>query len=182
MKLADWLFENSMTPGQLRRMLGGVNRSTVHRYLMNTRIPRPEMMRRILRITQNRVTLMDFLDGRAPECAVLIKNSGEEEKFVLPWSPEYQAARTVPHQSERLTSPVHRAIYALEGRARFTPRGAFLLDGRISDPKRVVEVAFPRHAAFDSGFWTVASIFSTILRIYGRPQASLRTPSRDRCR
>jgi transcriptional regulator with XRE-family HTH domain len=37
--------------------------------------------------------------------------------------------------------PLHRAISLLEHRVRRTRRGKFLLDGRISDPKRIVAAA-----------------------------------------
>ena len=138
MKLADWLFENSITPGQLRRMLGGVNRATVHRYLMDLRVPRPDLLDKIESITKGDVRLRDFLDPKAPDCARIVKTPSGDERFVLPWSKAWAHADEPPHQSSRLTAPVQRAIYALEGRAWFTPSGTFLLDGRVSDPKRIV--------------------------------------------
>ena len=69
MKLADYLYENSMTPGQLRRMLGVKNRSTIHRYLLGERVPNPETMLKIAKLTRHQVGLADFLDPSPPGCA-----------------------------------------------------------------------------------------------------------------
>ncbi len=140
MKLADWLFMQSLTPGQLRRMLG-VDRATVHRYLVNKRVPRPDLLNEIERITGGRVTLADFRDPSLPHCAVVVNDNEGGERTLLPWSPEYELAVEGRHQSTRLAAPVQRAIYALDGRAWFTPSGTYLLDGRISDPRRIVAKA-----------------------------------------
>jgi hypothetical protein len=55
MKLADYLYENSMTPQQFRRMLGVKSRSTMWRWLINDRIPQPQMAKRIEALTGGKV-------------------------------------------------------------------------------------------------------------------------------
>ena len=145
MKLADWLYDNSMTPGQLRRMLN-VNRTTIHRYLNGQRTPTPERLQQIIEITQGVVTLADFLDPAPPECAITAPPSeeGDEPRTLLPWSPEYQTVRAELEQADLdgpVSSPLDRAMKLLGSRAVLTRRGTFLLDGKVSDPRRIVAAA-----------------------------------------
>jgi hypothetical protein len=142
MKLADYLYENSMTPSQLRTMLGVKNRSTIHRYLLGERIPNPETLLKIIRLTEFKVGLADFLDSSPPDCARVIENEHGVPRIVLPWSPDY--CKDDDPGSVRggsLSRPVNRALDLLEGRAKFTPRGVFLLDGRVCDLKDIMRVA-----------------------------------------
>jgi len=142
MKLADFLYENSMTPGLLQMRLGVSNRSTVWRWLTGERTPKPAMLGRIERLTGGAVTREDFLDPRPPRCSQVIIDEHGVERTVLPWSPLWVDPRRpdVP-TSGRLSQPVLDAIRALNGRARFTPRGRFLLDGRAVDIKTVMRAA-----------------------------------------
>lgn len=137
-KLADWLFENSTTPGQLRRMLGVPTRSTINRLLTGQRRPGPELLAKIEALTKGEVSAADFEDPSPPRCARLVRRPDGSVRVVLPWSPD---AEPEPAASDRLSPPLLRAIEVLDGRAWYTPKGRFLLDGRISDPKRIVAAA-----------------------------------------
>ncbi len=139
MKLADYLYENSMSPSLLRRKLGVTNRSTVWRWLAGDRIPNPPMMLKIELLTEGRVTLRDFLDAAPARCAQVVTGDDGEERLVLPWSPDWRHPReeTAP-ASERLSKPVLKALEVLGGRAWYTPKGTFLLDGRKVSLKRVM--------------------------------------------
>lgn len=143
MKLSDWLYENSMTPRQLRLMLGVKDRSTVYRWLANERVPKPRMLQKITGLTKGTVTLQDFLDPNPPVHAKEVRRKDGSLKWILPWTLDQHRPKaaepmtTVP----RLSPPLLRAIEVLNGRAWFTPSGRFLLDGRISDPKRIVTAA-----------------------------------------
>ena len=143
MKLTDWLFENSMTPRQLRLMLRVKDRSTVYRWLANERVPKPRMLQKIVDLTKGAVQLEDFLDPNPPIHAREVRRPDGSLKWILPWTldqhrpPEPRPAASIP----RLSPPLLRAIEVLGGRAWFTPSGKFLLDGRISDPKRIVTAA-----------------------------------------
>lgn len=147
MKLADWLHARSMTPEQLRRMLGVKQRSTVMRYLTGDRTPSLELIQLILEITEEQVTLADFLDTSPPQCAEVVTDAKGEPRLVFPWSrgerqdAAYQRMMDSPPEGDRLSDPVTKAIEVLGGRARFTKRGVFLLDGQLSDARRVVAEA-----------------------------------------
>lgn len=137
MKLADWLFDNSVSPGAMRSRLG-VSRTAIHRYLTHKRIPQPRMLQRIITLTGGQVQLADFLDPEPPRCVRVEMKKDGSTRWVLPWSEDYD---TDEPRSERLSPPLTRALAALDGRAWFTPSGTFLLDGRVSDPKRLVMAA-----------------------------------------
>lgn len=142
MKLSDWLFENSMTPRQLRVMLGVKNRSTLHRWMTNERIPAPRVLQKIIEITKGEVQLEDFLDPNPPIHAREEKRPDGSLKWILPWSLDAGRNEQEPRPTlPRLSPPLLRAIDALGGRAWYTPSGKFLLDGRLSDPKRLVTAA-----------------------------------------
>lgn len=154
-----------MTPGQLRRMLGVKNRSTIHRYLLGERVPNPETMLKITRLTHFRVGLADFLNSSPPNCARIVDDEHGVPRIVLPWSPDYprdddpfvtpvagpglrpggsrraEAATGQRSEDDDLSRPVRRALWLLEGRAVFTRSGTFLLDGRICDLKDIVRAA-----------------------------------------
>jgi len=142
MKLADYLYENSMTPGLLQKRLGVSNRSTVWRWLTGERTPKPAMLTRIRAFTQGQVLPSDFEDPVPPKCSQIFIDDHGIERTVLPWSPFWVDPRfpDVP-TSGRLSRPVLDAIKILNGRARFTPRGRFLLDGRTADIKKVMHAA-----------------------------------------
>ena len=142
MKLADYLYENSQTPTQLRRMLGVQRRSTVWRYLTGERIPQPMILQKILDLTDGEVTLADFLDPAPPECAKHIPDPRYGRRMVLPWSPDYPDDDPAgSNDNGPLTTPVVRALDVLGVRANFTRSGVFLLDGRSSDVRRIVQKA-----------------------------------------
>jgi len=142
MKLADYLYENSTTPRLLQKRLGVSNRSTVWRWLTGERTPKPAMLGRIERLTEGQVTSEDFHDPRPPRCSQIILDEHGIQRTVLPWSPFWVDPRHRDAAPEtRLSVPVLEAIRILDGRARFTPRGVFLLDGRAVDIKKVMEAA-----------------------------------------
>lgn len=96
-------------------------------------------MQKIIEITDGQVQLADFKDQTLPMCAKMIKRSDGTERWVFSWS------NAVPEESSmyssRLSQPLVKALAALNGRGWYTPKGRFLLDGRISDPKRIVAAA-----------------------------------------
>ena len=143
MKLSDWLFENSMTPRQLRLMLRVKDRSTVYRWLANERVPKPKMLQKITELTKGSVRLEDFLDPNPPVHAKEVRREDGSLKWILPWTLDQHRPRDPrpPSSIPRLSPPLLRAIEVLSGRAWFTPSGKFLLDGRVSDPKRIVAAA-----------------------------------------
>jgi hypothetical protein len=148
MKLADWLHTRSITPEQLRRMLGVPNRSTIHRWLDGSRRPSPDRLHQIELLTEGEVTRDDFDDPAPPECAQVILGEDGEEEWVFEWSrgDRRQAAalrsmRAEPKEWETFTTPLAKALDILGSRARLTPRGTFLLDGRPSDARRIVKAA-----------------------------------------
>lgn len=164
MKIADFLYENSMTPGQLRTMLGVKNRSTIHRYLLGERVPNPETMLKIVKLTRYQVGLADFLDPSPPKCAKVVEDEHGVPRILLPWSPDYPRDDDDPldvrspgspgprgrpgfpgdpraPDDDELSRPVRRAMRLLEGRAVFTRSGTFLLDGRVRDLKDIMRAA-----------------------------------------
>ena len=137
-KLSDWLHDINRTPQEIRLILG-VSRSTLQRYLTNQRVPLSHILQKIIELTDGQVQLADFLDEAPPKCAEIIKRPDGSERWIFPWS------NAVPEQSEmyssRLSPSLVKAIAVLNRRAWYTPKGKFLLDGRISDPKRIVTSA-----------------------------------------
>ena len=138
MKLADWLFKNNTTPRELRLILG-VSKAAMNRYIAGSRTPGSEITQRIAELTDGEVQKEDFLDPTPPECAVVHTRPNGTKRWVLPWSSG--RPKREPLYSSYLSNPLLRAIHVLNGRARFKRSGTFLLDGRVSDPKRIVAAA-----------------------------------------
>ena len=148
MKLADWLHTRSLTPEQLRRMLGVTNRSTVHRWLDGTRRPGKDRLHQIELLTEEAVTAADFDDSAPPRCAQLVEHPQGKKDLVFPWSKgvdrrdaAFEAMMDEPREGDVFTTPLLSALEILGSRAKLTPRGMFLLDGRPSDARRVVAAA-----------------------------------------
>tara|TARA_E500000318_G_scaffold14854_3_gene14791 strand:+ start:71707 stop:72228 length:522 start_codon:yes stop_codon:yes gene_type:complete len=138
MKLADWLFENNMSPRELRLILG-VSKAAMNRYIAGTRTPGREITQRIAELTGGEVQRADFLDPTPPKCATVHTRPDGTKRWVLPWSSG--KPKREPLYSSYLSNPLLRAIQVLNGRALFKRSGTFLLDGRVSDPKRIVAAA-----------------------------------------
>lgn len=157
MKLADFMHTHSITPQQLRTMLGVKSRSTVLRYISGERLPSPETMQRIEEVSGGAVTLADFLDSKPPGCVRVVIDRHGREQTIYPWSiletrPKPQRAANDNRPDRRRASgsdtedvwpspPLQRAIDLLGQRVRHAKRGGFLLDGRIADTKRVMAAA-----------------------------------------
>ncbi|MEM9167593.1 MAG: hypothetical protein AAGB48_11315 [Planctomycetota bacterium] len=148
MKLADWLHARSLTPEQLRRMLGVPNRSTVHRWLDGSRRPAPDRLHQIELLTEGGVTRLDFEDPGPPRCAEVVFGDDGEPDLVFPWSKgadrhdaAHRAMLGEPREGEAFTTPLLKALDVLGSRAKLTARGTFLLDGRPSDARRIVLAA-----------------------------------------
>lgn len=166
MKLADYLDQNDLTPGELRRMLGVRSRSTVMRYLSGERRPSPEIMEKIHALTRGAVSPMDFDDPAPPRCARIVMGPDGRPRYMLPWS-SMQTAGPVPandrERSGEGTSrppqrrhtriadgkdpeawpslPLREAMGVLGPRVMLARRGGFLLDGRLTDSRGVVAAA-----------------------------------------
>lgn len=65
MKLRDFMMAREMSEAQFGRLLG-IGQATVNRYARGQRIPRPEVMRRIVEVTDGRVGPADFYDLPRP--------------------------------------------------------------------------------------------------------------------
>lgn len=145
MKLADWIFQNLMTPSTLRRRLGITNRSTVHRWLHGERIAKPEYMVRIKDLTNGEVTLRDFLDPTPPECAVVVTLANGKTKWILPWSHTSEEELDSPHNPhshhDEVSLPVRRALATLGRRAIEQLGGMYRVDGRITDTSGLIKKA-----------------------------------------
>lgn len=157
MKLADFMQKHSITPQQLRTMLGVKSRSTVLRYVNGERLPSPELMLRIEELTGGAVTLADFLDPDPPRCVRVVIDRHGREQTIYPWSvletrpkprrpandnrPARRRASTTDPHDVWPSPPLQRAIDLLGPRVRHAKRGGFLLDGRIADTKRVMTSA-----------------------------------------
>ncbi|GGJ14033.1 helix-turn-helix domain-containing protein [Neoroseomonas lacus] len=61
MKLRDFMLARELSEAQLGRLLG-IGQATVNRYVRGERIPRPEVMRRIVEVTKGAVGPADFYD------------------------------------------------------------------------------------------------------------------------
>lgn len=143
MKLADYLYENGMTPTHIRRLLGIKHRSTFLRWLTGDRVPSKAMCDRISLFTNGHVRRTDFLDPSPPKCAVIVMEPGTDDVVVIhPWSPRYEAIKArqngLDGDSPNLSPSVLRALRVLKGRAWYTPTGRFTLDGRLVDLKRIM--------------------------------------------
>lgn len=142
MKLADYLYENSMTPQQFRRMLGVKSRSTMWRWLINDRIPQPQMAKRIEALTGGKVRRDDFLNTTPPRCAKIVIDASGKTRWRLPWSPGYVTCKEpVQDRIRPFSPPVQRALCVLKKRVLLTSRGKFILDGRQADLHRIMRAA-----------------------------------------
>lgn len=148
MKLADFMHARSISPETLRRLLGVRSRTTVGRYLRGEQIPRPDLLKKIEALSDGLVTLTDFEDPNPAECAVLTTDRRGKPIYVFPWDhcddrleAAFQAMLDEPQEHHRPSEPITEALRVLGGRGRITKRGKFLLDGRPSDARRVVQAA-----------------------------------------
>jgi len=64
MRLSDYLEQTETTYAEFGRRIGVKSRSTVTRYANGRRIPSCEIMARIVKATQGRVTANDFFADR----------------------------------------------------------------------------------------------------------------------
>lgn len=166
MKLADYLHTHSITPQQLRTMLGVKSRSTVLRYISGERLPSPDLLQRIEELTGGAVTRADFLDPQPPGCLRVVIDRKGREQTTYPWTvlearPQPPGPRPHPRppaandnraqrpppppppdtEDDWPSPPLQRALDLLGPRARHAKRGGFLLDGRIADTRRVMAAA-----------------------------------------
>lgn len=162
MKLADYMFMHSITPQQLRRMLGVRSRSTVLRYVSGERLPAPDIMNLIERWSGGVVTEADFRDESPPLCVRVVTDRHGRPRTVYPWTnvesqrrrrgvDEERHEAAPPTRPSILPSgavsdqwpsrPLQRALDTLGSRAKLCKRGRFLLDGRIADARRIVDEA-----------------------------------------
>lgn len=95
-------------------MLGVRSRSTVLRYISGERVPAPEVMDAIHKLTGGSVTLADFIDPRPPDCLRSVIDRSGEVRDIYPWTVlEYAHDRTPANDNtvDRMpaaTHPAHR--------------------------------------------------------------------------
>lgn len=138
------MYEQQLTPSDLRRLLRIQSRETLWRYLRDERIPQPQVLLLIEEVTKGRVRLQDFLDPSPPKCARTIIDENGRSKVVLPGSKDWPGDPTPVYTmgTEDLSPPVRRAFAVLGGRVRYVRKnGRFFLDGRMSDLKRIMRAA-----------------------------------------
>lgn len=145
MKLADFLCDYCVTPGQLKKRLGISNRSTLHRWLHHQRCPKPEYVLAIEELTGGQVTLSDFLDPTPPKCAIVVELPNGKTKWILPWSRTSEEELETIHEPEddhdELSTPVRRALATLGHRALELTHGMYRVDGRTTDTAGMVRSA-----------------------------------------
>jgi hypothetical protein len=153
MKLADFMHMHSITPQQLRTMLGVKSRSSVLRYISGERLPAPNIMDRISELSGGAVTPEDFLDPDPPKCVRVVIDRHGREQTIYPWTVLETRPKRIAANDNRPpilgdlstedwpSPPLRRAFDTLGSRVRLSKRGGFLLDGRIADTKRVITAA-----------------------------------------
>ncbi len=151
MKLADFLFQSGMTTTQLRLALKLASRSTITRYLHGERVPNPGTLQKIIELTGGRVQLRDFLSPGNPECATVIVLANGSKKLVFPWSTsasDLEAANDAEKvraiEQDNQSEPMRRVLAVMADRVSRGPNGAWLLDGRLTDFRRIAVEANKR--------------------------------------
>lgn len=147
MKLADYLFRHGLIPQDLQKELG-LTRSTVHRYLIGERIPRPTTMVRVTEFTSGQVQLVDFLDERPPECAAVRVLPNGRVRIILPWT-NRDSQLEVAHALMMRESPEdrqptwheQRALHVLGPHAKRGENWTYTLNGKPTDLRRLIEAA-----------------------------------------
>ena len=86
MKLADYMYQSGMTPGQLRVLLGVKSRSTVLRYISGERVPNDTILSKIKELSGGKVTFNDFYDDSPPKCIRVVIDRHGREQLVYPWT------------------------------------------------------------------------------------------------
>lgn len=150
-------------------MLGLKSRTTVFRYLSGEHKPSREVMVRINQISGGLVREEDFDDPTPPRCMKVVMDHLGRRKLVFPWTryeerlshdaprrprtarqrrwqgvqppPKFSRIETGERLDEWPSSPVRRGMAVLGDRVKLTKRGGVLLDGRISDLRRVMTAA-----------------------------------------
>ncbi len=135
MKLARFLIAHQMTPAAFARLIG-VTRNAVHRYVRGERMPAPEVMERIVQVTEGAVTPNDFYD--------IALDAGAVAEF--PWSRTPQELDPFEGLERimarhRVSRPVAYAMYVLGGRIRPIGPERFLIDGRQGDVRALIRRA-----------------------------------------
>ena len=137
MKLHEYLMTYQMSPAEFAKQLGVGSRMTVHRYLRGTRMPSPEIMRRIVDVTGGRVQPNDFYD---------VDPAAVPRVLTDPWRESSKVKDTFafldPIMRRAVVSrPVAYAIHVLGPRARAMPRGMLFVDNRRVDTRDVIRAA-----------------------------------------
>jgi hypothetical protein len=67
MKLAQYLTEKNITPGEFGTLVGGVSESGVRKWVYGERTPRPKQMQLITEVTGGLVDPKDFFVSEAAQ-------------------------------------------------------------------------------------------------------------------
>lgn len=147
MKLADWLYRHRLQPAALRKLLKVRSRATVTRYLTGERLPNPEMMRTIARITQGAVQSGDFLDPSPAQCEETVTLKDGRTKSVFPWTPEWEQwlveREAVLIRDDRgVPAVIEKAMGTLGTRVCLGHEpGLYLIDGNLRDARGLIRAA-----------------------------------------
>lgn len=161
MLFSDFMRENGLSVERVSVMLGLADKSSLYRYLNGKRKPSPEVMDKIHRLTQGRVSLAELVAQKTLRQAKAASRDEEEqrrrqqalycgfsEQFIrrqqqpsvgpLPiwqkWDVYYAA-------NDNLPFPIWQSGQIFGPRFHQDAKGQYWLDGRVIDPKQLVQKA-----------------------------------------
>lgn len=151
MKLADYLLQNDLSPAEFTRLLGLSSSATIRRYMLGERLPREEILLRIIQATGGKVTREDFISGGVSQ-AVIAKKGRQKRFMYCNFSAGF--VRSVDEQqlqdfglegwymhaaaNENISFPVWQAKQALQCRLEIESNGNLILDGRRVAMKQAI--------------------------------------------
>lgn len=153
MKLADYLIQKQIGPSEFAELIGVSSRMTVHRYITGKRVPHPDMIQRITRVTRGAVTAADFPPPKKQVPTRMRRPALEQNNQRYPWErSDSHYCRHAEHALRRLlkeapegtdlSPPLQKAISLLGERVEMDrEKRNFRLDHRPVSAQTLV-----RHA------------------------------------
>lgn len=143
MKLEHYLEKHEISTDRFAEMINVSNRMTVYRYIKGKRIPRPEIMNRIIEATQGNVGAEDFfISGsinkkqKTPYNTVSEKNNIILDSLDEEFSEEYEINVIYKASKLNLTEHTVKALNELGKRAEYK-NNKFYLDERPTTLKLI---------------------------------------------